>query len=115
HWSHTSSTHERPYSPTAPLQPLPFVFTDPVHTETHTLSLHDALPICCGFYPSRHETQPPPGHRCGCGRPTLQPMERDSRRGVRDPSAAHPGQVPPNQTCRSGGVLRHQCCITSAR
>src|SRR5207248_11071501 len=26
-----------------------FFFTDPATTEIYTLSLHDALPICCGF------------------------------------------------------------------
>src|SRR5262245_64163651 len=29
-----------------------FFFTDPAPTEIYTLSLHDALPICCGGSPS---------------------------------------------------------------
>src|SRR5213594_5147068 len=51
--------------------------TTEIYTSVHTLSLHDALPICSGTFegPSR----PIPSPRCGAGRSEEHTSELQSR------------------------------------
>src|SRR5438034_3021562 len=61
-------------------------FTDTATTAIYTLSLHDALPICCR---TRHRPRAGSGDRGGAGCTGLQSAEYNRRRGK---PAAVPGQ-----------------------
>src|SRR5688572_31637984 len=54
-----------------------FFFTDTAPTEIYTLSLHDALPICCQMRGARRNTLP---HRTHLRRHVPRPPDRDASR-----------------------------------
>src|SRR5205807_3003846 len=74
--THPSSTSVRP-----------FFLHDPAPTETYTLSLHDALPICSTAHTGPYSRRPNPA---------------EIRQLTRQRIPAHPGARPPQLTaCRS--------------
>src|SRR5207249_5393550 len=58
----------------SPLSSFFFLFPDPATTETYTLSLHDALPICSGRRPA--SPSPPSAGSPACPPPAPRPPAR---------------------------------------